>query len=420
MRIAIFTDIYKPQVNGVVNHVELLQQHLEQWGHQVSLFVPGLPGDKRREPNLFCIPGIPLADTGYHLSIRLGRAHRALLREMDIVHVHQPFISGRFGLYCTHHFKTPLVFTNHTRYDLYVKAYLPLLPQAISETALHTYFQHFSRHCAALIAPSPSVAQVMRRWGVEGRLEVIPNGIDLSRFDPPEPDEAETNSMEPDRQAVHRQEKVVPEGRAPGFARPPGKTVAVYVGRMSPEKSVDRLLDIFARARVHSPALHLLLVGDGSETAALKRLAHRLGIAPDVTFAGEVPYAQIPAYLAQSDFFVSASTTEVHPLTFIEAAAAGLPALGIHSTGVVDIIRPDETGLIAADRDLDFLHCFLRLARDAEGRRHMSRAARLHSRVYASETNARRIAGLYADLLANGRAPLSREPTDVSTPAPAK
>jgi 1,2-diacylglycerol 3-alpha-glucosyltransferase len=375
MRIALFSDLYKPQLNGVVHHVSLLKQYLERWGEDVYLFVPGTRKQADDEQNVVRIPGIPIADTGYHLSIRLNRESRAILAEMDIVHVHQPFISGSFGLYCQSHYAMPLVFTNHTRYDLYVKAYLPLLPNVLSETALQAYFQGFSRRCAALIAPSPSIAQVMKRWGVEGRIAVIPNGIELERFYTPQ-------------NTISRAELQIPADAV----------IAVYVGRMGPEKNLERLLQIFSRTMQQAPHVHLLLVGDGPELDDLQRLARRLSIAQRVTFTGQVDYAAIPGYLRLADFFVSASVTEVHPLTFIEATAAGLPALGIHSTGVVDIIRDGENGYVSPDRDEEFQQRFVRLAHDTQLRQRMGEQARHISRDYSAQTNARRILDLYEDV----------------------
>lgn len=111
MRIALLTDIYKPSTNGVVHHVAMLKQCLEALGETVWLFVPSSKEYDDDEPNLIRIPGIPLADTGYHLSLSLPRRAHELLRKMDILHVHHPFVSGSFGLYAANRYNIPLVFT---------------------------------------------------------------------------------------------------------------------------------------------------------------------------------------------------------------------------------------------------------------------------------------------------------------------
>lgn len=375
MRIALLTDIYKPFANGVVHHVALLKQCLESWGETVYLFVPSAKGYKDDEPNVIRIPGIPLADTGYHLSLGLDRRSRKLLRNMDVLHVHHPFVSGSFGLYYANRYDIPLVFTNHTRYDLYVKQYLRLLPSAVSETALQTYFHSFSQRCSALVAPSESVADIMRSWGVQGKVVVIPNGIDIKRFTNP-------------TRRITKADLGLPEDAV----------VALYVGRLSGEKSLDRLLRLFRYVAAEYPPVYLVLVGEGPEMESLQALAAELEIQERVRFTGGVCYEEVPAYLAAGDFFVSTSLSEVHPLTFIEAAAAGLPALGIRSPGVADIIIDGVTGLIAENNDLSFGLRFLRLAQDSALRQCMRQAAMEQSRALSVENNARRLLELYREL----------------------
>jgi glycosyltransferase involved in cell wall biosynthesis len=377
MRIALMSDVYKPVLNGVVHHVALLKQQLETLGEQVWLFVPGHtePGD---ETHVVRIPGIPIADTGYHLSISLDQRSRELLQMMDIIHVHHPFLSGSFGLFAANRYQLPLVFTNHTRYDLYVKQYLPLLPSALSETALQAYFHLFSHYCAALIAPSRSIAEIVKGWGVQGRIEIIPNGIELERFEAP-------------ARVVTRQTLGLADDAV----------VAIFVGRMSGEKNVERLLTIYHHLVKEESRSHLLLVGGGPQLDEYRALAHQYGLQQRVTFVGNALYPQIPDYLALSDFFVTASVSEVHPLTLIEAAATGLPALGIHSPGVSDVIQDGETGLLADDNDLSFGLRFLKLVHDRAYRRQLGQAAQRYSRTLSAHSNARRILQLYHEVRQN-------------------
>lgn len=378
MRIALLSDVYKPVINGVVHHVALLKHYLEAWGEQVWLFVPGHQ-EQPSEPRIVRIPGIPIADTGYHLSITLDQRCRDLLQTMDVIHVHHPFISGSFGLFAATRYDIPLIFTNHTRYDLYVKQYLPLLPAALSASALQTFFHHFSHRCAALIAPGQGVAEIMKTWGVEGRIEIIPNGVEVEQFaDPP--------------RRVTRADLGLPETGV----------IATFVGRMSGEKSVDRLLRIYQIIAAEESRSHLLLIGGGPDLnelrawVALAHLSHR------VTFAGNVPYEQLPDYLALCDFFVTASVSEVHPLTLIEAAAAGLPGLGIRSPGVSDVIQNEITGLLAEDNDLSFGLRFLRLVNDDACRAQLGKAARDHSHALSAQANARRVLALYQAVVGSG------------------
>ena len=375
MRIALFSDIYKPHINGVVNHVVLLKEYFESWGEQVYLFAPGHSQEQDDGSNVIRLPSIPIADTGYHLSVRLDARSRGLLKQMDIIHVHHPFISGSFGLTFSRRYDIPLVFTNHTRYDLYVQQYLPLLPETLSETALQAFFQRFSNHCSTIIAPSAGIAEIMQTWGIQGRVVVIPNGVELGWFRQPQ--------------------KV--ESRA-DFGIPQDAVVGVYVGRMSWEKSVDRLLRIFAVLQDENPYVHLLLVGDGPGLEEYRQLAQTLGLNKRVTFMGSISYEHIGSVLHMADFFVSASISEVHPLTFIEAAAAGLPSIGIDSPGIADMIIDGQTGFLAVDNDLSIGLRILRMVQDTELRKKMGRAASKYSHGYSAHHNAREVLGVYQSL----------------------
>ena len=168
---------------------------------------------------------------------------------------------------------------------------------------------------------------------------------------------------------------------------------------MSGEKNVARLLQLYKYVTAEESCSHLLLVGSGPELEEYRMLVQELGMAKRVTFTGGVPYEKIPAYLKASDFFVSASVSEVHPLTFIEAAAAGLPSLGIRSPGVEDLVRDEDTGFVAEDNDLSFGLRFLRLIRDIDLRREMGASANVFSRKLSAHTNVRRILRLYRGLL---------------------
>lgn len=375
MRIALLSDIYKPHINGVVNHVGLLKEHFDRWGEQVYLFVPEQDKETEDESNVIRLPSIPLADTGYNLSVRLDSRCRDILRRMDVIHVHHPFISGSFGLTFSRRYDVPLVFTSHSRYDLYVNQYLRLVPETISESALHAYFQMFSQRCSAVIAPSRSAAEVMQTWGIQGRVVVIPSGIELGQFRRSDYDTTRSK-----------------------LGIPPQAVVGAYVGRISWEKAVDRLVRIFATLQDEVPQLHLLLVGGGPSLDECRRLVRTLDMEERVTFTGPISYEQISGPLSLADFFVSASVSEMQGLTFIEAAAAGLPAIGVDSPGVADMIVEGETGFLAADNDLSIGLRIMRMARDGEMRAEMGRAAARFSQRYSAHHNAREVLSLYQSL----------------------
>ncbi len=380
MRIGMMADVYKPHVSGVTNHIDLTKRTLEALGHEVFVFTFGDADYVDEEPNVIRSPGMPLVDTGYYFSLRYTTTARRLLRTMDVVHVHHPFLSGNLALrYCRPR-SIPVVFTNHTRYDLYLKAYLPNLPGGVGETFLRAYLPTFCRNVDLTIAPSPGVREVLRNLGVEAPIEVIPNGVDLSPY---------RGDLIP-----------VPRER---LGLRDDQVVLIYVGRLAPEKNLTFLLRSFAGVAEAYDHVHLLLVGDGPSREDLEERVRFMGIRERVTFTGMVPYEQVPHYLAMADAFVTASVTEVHPLSVIEAMAAGLPVLGIHSPGVGDTVEDQVTGYLTHEDPSAFTARMVRLATEHEERRRMGAAARQAAQQYAVERVARLLLDRYRQLVEAAR-----------------
>ncbi len=381
MRIGLMADVYKPHVSGITNHISLHKQYLEKAGHEVFVFTFGdleYPDD---ESNVIRSPGLPLTDTGYYLSFRYSRPAKALLQTMDLAHVHHPFLSGRLALRYCRPLRVPVVFTNHTRYDLYAQAYLPMLPEEISDSFLQSYMPHFCAAVDLVVSPSAGMADVLRRLGVGSPIEVVPNGVELDGF--------------------HR---ASPQVRADlGFKA--DDLLLIYAGRVDREKSIDFLLRAFCGTAEAVENAHLLIVGSGLEEPALKRQAASSHAADRVHFIGMVEYSELPRYLAMCDAFVTASVTEVHPLSVVEAMAAGLPVLGVRSVGVGDTVEDGLTGFLSSRDEAAFAARLTRLCLDAPLRRTMGTAAREASRKYDIERTTRLMLANYQRLVSAAATP---------------
>jgi glycosyltransferase involved in cell wall biosynthesis len=359
MRIGMLADVYKPHVSGITNYIALNKKYLEKAGHDVFIFTFGDENYPDNETNVIRSQGMPLTDTGYYLSLSYKAQARKLLYSMDIVHVHHPFVSGTLALrYCKPR-GIPIVFTNHTRYDLYAQIHIPILPDIIGDTIIQAYLPQFCRSCDMVIAPSQGLRQVLLRIGVDAAMEVIPNGVDL----------------EPFAKITRREER-----SCLGYR--PDQVVLTYVGRLGPEKNLPFLVRSFAGIASAFPDVRLLLIGDGPERDNLQDLVHTMGIDKKVQFAGLVPYEELPTFLACADAFVTASVTEVHPLSVIEAMAAGLPVLGISSPGVGDTIVDGVTGFLASDDLASFTAKMAHLVTDRDLCRKMGEQARQASKAY--------------------------------------
>lgn len=370
MKIGMVTACYKPVVNGVTRMVALYREYLEAAGHEVTIFTLGEPDPAGEEPNVLRSPAIPIGDTGYYFSFRYSKEAQERLRQMDIIHCHHLFMSvemaHRYG-------NCPIVYTNHTRYDLYTGTYSPL-PQPAADAIMRQLWPEFTDYCDVVITPSPGIRDVMRDFGVRQRIEVIPNGIDLQPFWRPS-------------QPCHRSD----------FGIPAEATLLVYTGRLTTEKNLQILLSQFALAREILPDLHLLLVGKGALEEKLKKQAHELGIERVVHFTGGVPYEEIANYLAMADAYVTASMSEVHPLSIIEAMAVGLPVAAVSSPGIADTVESGCTGqLTSTPRGL--AAAIVALTLDPERRRQYGQAAREASAQYDIRRTVQQTLDLYKEL----------------------
>lgn len=375
MRIGMMADLYKPHVSGVTHYVSLNKRVLEQAGHDVFVFTFGREDIVDDEAHVLRSPGVPLAATGYTLGFRYTRVARRLLQTMDVLHVHHPFLSGRLALAYGRPLGIPIVFTHHTRYDLYAQVYLPILPDQLGQAFLQAYMPAFCRDVDLVIAPSQGLATVLREMGVDSPVDVVPNGVDLAPFRSPDPIDRASLGISPD------------------------DIVLIFVGRLGGEKNLYFLLRAAAGVQIADPRVWLVLVGDGPDRDNLEDRARHSGVGERVVFTGLIPYTDVPRYLAMADVFVTASRTEVHPLSVIEALAAGLPVVGIDSPGVSDTIVDGENGLVAQDDLAAFTAKLSHIVIDGEMRRRMAARARLSAEAYDIERTSVQVEARYRDLV---------------------
>lgn len=381
MRIGMMVDTYKPHVSGITNYIDLNKQYLDRLGHDVFVFTFGDLEYTDDEPRVIRSPGVPLANTGYYLSLRYSRLARKSLQTMDVVHVHHPFLSGRLALHYCRPVQVPIIFTNHTRYDLYAQAYLPMMPEELSQSLLQAYMPSFCDAVDLVISPSQGMEKVLRQLGVTAPVEVVPNGIDLHPFHEARP------------------------LRRPDFGFKEDDILLVYAGRIAQEKNLDFLLRSFAGVAQAIESVHLLVVGGGQKPHMddLKSLVIELNVPQRVHFTGMVDYGELPSYLAMCDAFVTASVTEVHPLSVIEAMGTGLPVVGIHSPGVGDTVEHGITGFLASHDLAVYTAVLTRLCLDKDLRRHMGEAARKISTQYAIERTTQLMLRHYERLVYDSR-----------------
>lgn len=385
MRIGMMVDTYKPYVSGVTNHVDLHKRVMERAGHEVYVFTFGDEEVQDDEPHIFRSPGVALADTGFYLSLRYKTKHKKLLQTMDVVHVHHPFLSGRLALnYCRSE-RIPIVFTNHSRYDLLAQAYLPLMPDEVSHSLLQAYMPDFCEAVDLVISPSESMARILRELDVKSPIAVIPNGVDLHKF---------------------HQAKPFPRAR---FGFKEDDILLVYAGRIAPEKNLSFLLQSFAGIAQMLPNVYLLMVGGGKKQfeEEVQSLIVQLGIANRVHSTGMIAYDDIPSYLAMCDIFVMTSLAETFGMSTVEAMSVGLPIMGIDAAGTSDLVENGKTGFLSSEDLAAFTAKLTYLCLHPGLREEMGQAACQASEQYDIERTTEILLKHYLRLTQNTR-PLKR------------
>lgn len=391
MRIGMMADLYKPHVSGVTMYISLNKQLFEQAGHEVFVFTFGDVDYVDDEHNVIRSRGLPVAETGLYLNFRYDRRAQHLLKSMDIIHVNHPVVSGRLALHYGQPLGIPIVFTNHTRYDLYAQIYMPMLPEVIGESVVRAYLPSLCKSVDLVIAPSPGLRDVLESFGVQSNVVVIPNGVDIAPFQVP----------------------VEPISRAElGFGD--DTILMIYMGRLGPEKNLPFLLRAFGGVASAFKDIGLLIVGDGPVREDLEDRVSLMGLSDRVRFTGLIPYTELPRYLATADAFITASVTEVHPLSVIEAMAAGLPVVGIRSPGIGDTVEDGVSGLLAPEEDLAaFTALLARMILEAEDRQQMSYQARVKAQSYAIEHTGQILLEHYERLIATAKPRRQKRPARI-------
>lgn len=384
MKILITTDWYSPAVNGVVTSVLNLRRELELRGHEVRVLTLSQDLHSSVQDGVTRIGSVAagLVYPGVRLRTALaGRWVRELVEwGPDVVHSQCEFSTFFLARRIAEELNVPLIHTYHTVYEDYTHYFSPSV--RLGRRAVAALSRWVAARTDCMIAPTGKVRALLQGYGVRTPVFVVPSGIDLRRFQRPP----------------------VPGCRASLLAAldiPRENLVLVSVGRLAAEKNLDELLRF--RAAMDDQAVTLLLVGDGPYRSQLEREAAELGLrAPQVVFAGMVPPQQVAEWYQLGDLFVSASSSETQGLTYVEALAAGVPALCRADPCLDGVIRDGENGWQFRDFS-DFMKKLDAFRAHPEQRQTLSEQAALSAKDYSAEEFARRVEAIYLAQIARRR-----------------
>lgn len=378
MRIGFFTDSYRPYTSGVVRSIDLYIREFEKRGHEVYIFGPDYPLSRApREKNLFRFlsipaPTMPDFSIPIPLSMHLGSTLERI--NLEVIHVHSPFLLGRLGAVAAQQHGLPLVFTFHTFYEQYAH-YLPLAQQTI-RTMAQALGREFCNRCDLVIAPSHPVEDYLLQIGVKARVEVIPTGVDLEEF------------RGIDRNRLRTCYGIGPDVR-----------ILLFVGRLGKEKNIAFLLRSFQCILELIPRLKLVIAGSGPREDHLRLLCADLGIEENVIFTGLLSRRRLAYCYAGADLFVFPSVSETQGLVIGEAKAAGLPVVAINASGASEMVAHGEDGLLVEGTPERFSEAVAVLLKDRSLYEKMRRYARLNALSISAASSAEKMLGCYGELL---------------------
>ncbi|MBR3383433.1 MAG: flippase-like domain-containing protein [Clostridia bacterium] len=329
LKVALFTDIYYPAVDGVVRTVDAYARHLKGMGHEAFVVYPKQTKPHKELPYEYYETGsfnLP----GFAFSVPTGRATRELKERFrndppDVIHVHSPFFTGRLALKLGRKYRIPVVATFHSKYydDALNVTHSRLLAKIFVD-----FVVNFFNRADIVWACSRMTAQTLRTYGYNGEIYVMENGIERSEI--------------PDLINVIR------GGSAERFHLPRGNRGLLFVGQMIWQKDLKLILDTVKLLENDAPDYFLVLAGTGYNENDIKAYAHKLGLDNKVRFVGKiVSREQLFGLYLDADLFFFPSKYDNAPLVLREAAAAGLPALLTEGSNAAEVVEDGVNGYTA-------------------------------------------------------------------------
>jgi glycosyltransferase involved in cell wall biosynthesis len=382
LKIALFTEVYRPIVNGIVTSVDTLAHVLREHGHDVYTFAPHIPHGAETQGRVFRMPSLPLpARTEYRLTLPLvaRRNKKLFLSQCDVIHSHSLFITGWMAsYYARRRFRVPLVFTYHTLLERYAH-YSPLGPRITSQLT-RELTRAYANAADAVIVPTQTVAAGLRRNGVSAPICVVPTGIDVEAF-----------------RGVDATAGIAVRAK---YGIAPDAPLLLLVSRLAQEKNVPLAFRALGLLRADLPDAQLLLIGSGPLTDSLRTQVKSEGLEAAVHFAGSVPHDELPGYYAAADVFTFPSDTETQGLVLAEAFGAGLPVVAIDSPQTRDVFGANLAGALVEDAEGMALE-LRQLLTDPSKRSLASAHSRTAAAAFDAQATAGRVLAVYQAVLAN-------------------
>ena len=383
MRIAIFSDTYTPDINGVATSTKILKDELINHGHEVLVVTSELPSESDYEDdpndNILRVPGLEIqALYGYRACNIYSFKGMKEIKSMNIevIHVQTEFGIGIFGRIVGEALNIPVVYTYHTMWADYSHYVNPINSTAIDgliKKAITRISKFYGDKSAELIVPSIKTKEALEKYGLHKNMHIIPTGLELDKFDPKNKDDKLINQIK-EKYGIKDQ------------------FIVTFLGRIAKEKSIDVLIDAMKEIVKENDNILCLIVGGGPYLDELKELVKDDQIEKYIIFTGPKPSQEVPSYYHLSNVFVSASVTETQGLTYIEAMASGIPAVARYDQNLENVIIDGVNGYFFKETN-ELVSILLNMMNSDCSK--MAREAYLHAMKFSSEVFYEKVIDVY-------------------------
>jgi glycosyltransferase involved in cell wall biosynthesis len=359
LRIAVVTETYPPDINGVARTLAITVEGLRHLGHSITVIRPRHPlegASNQKHSADVLVKGFPIP---FYRQLRMGLPAKRALNQLwsvqrpDVVHIATEGPLGWSALKVAQKLRLPISTDFRTNFHAYTEHY----GVGWLKTPIMAYLRKFHNASHSTMVPTEQLRHELNALGFE-RLHVVSRGVDVNRFSP-----------------QHRS-----DGLRQSWGVGPNDVVLLCVSRLATEKNLHIVLQIFKKLALQKKNLRLLMVGDGPLREALQKDC------PQALFTGFLNEGELAQHYASADVFAFPSITETFGNVSLEAMASGLPVVAFDDAAARFLIQHQVNGMLA---DVGDVHAFeahvTSLVNDAELRQKLARNGRESARLKSWE-----------------------------------
>lgn len=374
MNIALFTDAYLPSKNGVVTVIKMLYDSMKELGHHVVIVtVETKEKDPEIEnnPDIFRVPstklGFGTVDQFCGFPALTSVSKFLKKHKVQLIHVHTEFVMGYHAFHEARKLHLPIIATTHTMWEDYYQYYLPagkLLSPDVIRKWLHGFYNHFD----CLVNVSSKARNYFKKDFIVPEIPsvVIPNALN------------------PDNYCAHESTSEEINALRESYGIKKSDTVFLFVGRVVEEKRLFELMDLLIPVLQSDKNYKAMIVGDGAALNHCKRLASSCGYENQIIFTGFIDWHEVHKYYEAGNIFMTASTSEMHSMTILEALNSSLPIVARYDESYLDTVEPEVNGYLC-ETDEKMSEALIALAKDSEKQKKFGSNSRLRADNYLPE-----------------------------------